>query len=329
MRELLEKVFASFTLTRAESRAVLIAIAEQRYPAVQVAAFLAAYRMRTPVAEELLGFRDALLELSIPVNLKGADCIDVCGTGGDHKSTFNISTLAALVIAGCGVKVAKHGNYAVSSQCGSSNILEAVGVPLFSEAVAVERQLEKCGICFIHAPFFHPALKNVAALRRELGVRTFFNILGPLVNPARPSSQLVGVFNPQLLRLYSHVFQATCQRYMIVHSLDGYDEVSLTTAVKIIWGRKEELYYPGDFGFESLSPEDLQVGSDIEDSRKVFLNVLENQSSDAQKKVVIANAGLALSCQWPEKGLDECLSLARESLESKKALGVLKLLTSD
>lgn len=329
MKDILEKVFANFTLTRAEAKSVLRAITEQKYPTVQVAAFLAAFRMRAPVANELLGFRDALLELSVPVNLAGRDCVEVCGTGGDNKNTFNISILAAFVIAGCGVSVAKHGNYAVSSQCGSSNILEAIGVPLYSDPAAVERQIERCGICFIHAPFFHPALKNVAPIRKDLGVRTFFNILGPLVNPACPTSQLVGVFSPELLRLYSHVFQEGSQKYMIVHSLDGYDEVSLTAGVKIIWGRKEELLYPGDLGFKVVNADQLQAGGTVDDAKKIFLNVLQGQGTEVQNNVVIANAGLALACQQPEKSFVDCFALARESLESKKAFNVLKALTTN
>ena len=327
MKEILERLFAHGRLSREEAKSILQAIAVQKFPVVQTAAFLAAYRMRPPVAQELSGFRDALLELCLAVDLSGYDCIDVCGTGGDNKQTFNISTITALVLAGAGVSVAKHGNYAVSSNCGSSNVLEALGVPLPAEAGAVRKQLETCGICFIHAPFFHPALKSVAPIRKELGVRTFFNILGPLVNPARPKYQLVGVFSPELLRLYSHVLQQGEQCYMIVHGLDGYDEVSLTSTVKIIRGRREELYEPHELGFERLKDEEHYGGSSIEEARRIFISILEGDGTEAQNNVVIANAGLALACRESSRDLEGCFLRARESLESKKALHVLKRLT--
>lgn len=328
MKEILERIFSTGCLERSEARAVIEAIACGHYPPAQVAAFLTAYCMRRPTVDELLGFRDALLQLCRPVDLDSDDCIDVCGTGGDNKNSFNISTLSAFVLAGCGVRVAKHGNYAVSSQCGSSNVLEALGVPLFDDPILVKAQLEQCGICFMHAPFFHPALKSVAPIRRELGVKTFLNILGPLVNPAKPAFQLYGVFNATLQRLYSELLQETNQCYMIVHSLDGYDEISLTATAKIVWGRKELLYDPEDFGLEWLSEEQLYGGRDTQEARAIFVDIIEGRGTKAQNAVVIANAGLALLCRQSSRTLEECLAAARESLEGKRALAVLNLLRS-
>ncbi len=328
MKETLEYLFEHNTLSREEAKQLLKEISQEQFDPFQVAAFLTTFRVRGITVEELSGFREALLELSRPIDLSEFDPIDLCGTGGDGKDTFNISTLASFVTAGAGVKVAKHGNYAVSSSCGSSNVMEHLGYRFTADSDALKTQIDQAGICFLHAPLFHPAMKAVAPIRRSMGVRTFFNMLGPMVNPSRPKKQLVGVFSMELLRFYNYIYQDTDINYRIVHSLDGYDEISLTSDVKVLSREKEELLSPNAFTPDALSKESIYGGNSIEEAADVFVRVLDGRGTAAQNAVVCANSGMTISCARPELNLEESIALARESLESGKAYQTFKTLIS-
>ncbi|MEL6675965.1 MAG: anthranilate phosphoribosyltransferase [Bacteroidota bacterium] len=325
MKDILNHLFEHHKLSKQEAKEVLTNIASgQHYNASQVAAFLTVYIMRGISVEELAGFREAMLELCIPLELSAYDPIDLCGTGGDGKDTFNVSTLASFVTAGAGVKVAKHGNYGVSSISGSSNMIEYFGGSFTNDPSELERKLATTNICFIHAPLFHPAMKNVAPIRRELGVKTFFNMLGPMVNPAFPKNQLVGVFSLELARLYGYIYQKTDKRFMILHSLDGYDEVSLTCPTKTISRAGEDFIRPQDLGLSTWRQEDLFGGKTIEEAAAIFSAILNNQGSQAQQEVVVANAGLAIQTAKEGISREEGIALAWESLKSGKAQEAFK-----
>ena len=320
MRDLLYHLFDHNTLTKFEAKDVLTNIAKGGiYNNSQIAAFLTVYIMRGITVDELAGFREAMLELCVPVDLKAYDPMDLCGTGGDGKNTFNVSTLASFVAAGAGVKVAKHGNYGVSSVSGSSNVIEFLGGSFTNAYDKLERQIDEAGICFLHAPLFHPAMKNVGPIRRELGVKTFFNMLGPMVNPAFPQKQLVGVFSLELARLYGYLYQQSSKRFSILHSLDGYDEISLTGAFKWLSQEGEYLLRPEEIGFETLRPTQLHGGESVEDAAKIFLSVLNNECTEAQKSAVLANAGMAVYTYNEGMTKETAMAAARESLESGKA----------
>jgi anthranilate phosphoribosyltransferase len=320
MKEILDNLFQYKKLSREDAHRMLISLAQGEYNPPQVAAFLSTYRMRSVSLEELMGFRDAMLELCVPLNLNGAETIDLCGTGGDGKNTFNISTLASFVVAGAGKLVVKHGNYGVSSVCGSSNILEYFGYRFKNDAGALKRELDKAGICFLHAPLFHPAMKNVAPVRRDMGVKTFFNILGPMVNPSQPPAQLTGVYSNDLARTYHYLYQKLGKKYAILHSLDGYDEVSLTSPVKVYTARGERMITPEDFGYEKLNPDQIAGGSDVKSSAALFMNILKGKGTAAQNAVVTANAALAIQTVEPLKKLRDCVKTAEDSLLGGNAL---------
>jgi anthranilate phosphoribosyltransferase len=326
LQPILKKLFDYQTLSRDEAREILANITAEVYSKSEVVAFLSVYMMRPVTVEELSGFRDALLELCRPVDLSGFNTIDLCGTGGDGKNTFNISTLASFVTAGAGVQVAKHGNYGVSSGCGSSNMMEHLGYQFTNDNDLLRRQLDKAGICFLHAPLFHPAMKAVAPIRRELGIKTFFNMLGPLVNPSKPGSQLVGVFDLELARLYQYMYQQEEKQFSIIHSVDGYDEISLTAPFKVITQSGERLMTAADLKLPGITPEEIAGGHVVEEAAKIFTRVLAGNGTEAQNNVVIANAGLAIHCYHPHKQLDTCIDMARESLLSGKAAQALKTL---
>jgi anthranilate phosphoribosyltransferase len=303
----------------------LVNISKGDYNQSQIASFLTVYMMRSITLEELEGFRDALLELCLAVDFSDYNAIDLCGTGGDGKNTFNISTLASFITAGDGVKVTKHGNYGVSSISGSSNVLEHLGVKFSNDNNFLEKCLDKAGICVLHAPLFHPAMKKVAPIRKELGVKTFFNMLGPMVNPAFPKNQLVGVFNLELARIYGYLYQKTNKNFTVLHALDGYDEISLTGDTKMISNKAEVVLTPEDFGVHQIKQEDIFGGNTIEDSANIFLNVIKGKGTDAQNNVVCANAGMAIATVKnlaPIEGFE----LAKESLMSGKGLASLKVL---
>ena len=318
MKQILNRLINQESISSVEAKRVLVNISKGDYNQSQIASFLTVYMMRSITIEELQGFRDALLELCIPVNLEGYNTIDLCGTGGDGKDTFNISTLASFVTAGADVKVTKHGNYGVSSACGSSNVLEHLGVKFSNDIGFLKKSLDKAGICVLHAPLFHPAMKNVAPIRRELGVKTFFNMLGPMVNPAFPKNQMVGVFSLELLRLYSYLYQNTEKNYSIIHALDGYDEISLTGPAKVINNKTEQILNPIDFGVNSLNQGDIYGGDSVESSAHIFVKILNGKGTEAQNNVVCANASLAISTV-KNTSLEESFYMAKESLKSGQA----------
>ncbi|MCT4629403.1 anthranilate phosphoribosyltransferase [Winogradskyella sp.] len=318
MKELLNRLINQESISSEEAKNVLVNISNGKYNQSQIASFLTVYMMRNITIEELRGFRDALLELCIPVDLEGYNTIDLCGTGGDSKNTFNISTIASFVTAGAGIHVTKHGNYGVSSACGSSNVMEHLGIKFSNNIDFLKRCIDEAGICVLHAPLFHPAMKKVAPIRKELGVKTFFNMLGPLVNPAFPTNQMVGVFNLELLRLYGYLYQETNKNYAIVHTLDGYDEISLTGKTKIISNTSELLFEPEDFEINKIEQSDLFGGKTIRKSARIFTKIIDGKGTKAQNNVVCANAGLAIATA-KQISHKEGFELAKESLYNGKA----------
>ena len=319
MKTILNRLIAHETLSKEEAKHILKQISTEESSEVQIAAFLTVFMMRNITLDELTGFRQALLELCHALDFSEFDPIDLCGTGGDSKNTFNISTLAAFVTAGAGVHVAKHGNYGVSSVSGSSNVLEFLGLKFGQDEALHKRCLDKANICILHAPLFHPAMKNVAPLRKSLALKTFFNMLGPMVNPCQPQKQLVGVYSLQLLRLYSYLYQKNHKAYTIVHALDGYDEISLTQSAKVVTHQEDRVLEPEDFGLKRHSPEAIFGGNSVKEAADIFMNVLNNQSTTEQQHVVCANAALAISVS-KDLDLKTAFAEARESLKSGQAL---------
>lgn len=325
MKETLNKLINHDILSKADAKRILVNIAKGDYNTSQIAAFVTVYMMRSITIEELEGFRDALLELCLAVDLSEYNPIDLCGTGGDGKDTFNISTLASFVTAGAGVKVTKHGNYGVSSTCGSSNVMEFLGIKFSSQKDFLEKSIDKAGICVLHAPLFHPAMKNVAPIRRDLGVKTFFNMLGPMVNPAFPKNQMVGVFNLELARMYGYLYQNTDKKFTVLHALDGYDEISLTGNTKTISNHSESMLKPEDFGVKAIKQSEITGGDSIEASAGIFLDVLEGRGTEAQNNVVCANAGVAIATV-KNLGVKEGFEQAKESLLNGRGSQALKKL---
>jgi anthranilate phosphoribosyltransferase len=323
MKEVLNQLFEYKSLEKETAKEILKNLALGKYNQSQVAAFLTVYLMRSITVEELEGFRDAMLELCVRVDIPEYDAIDLCGTGGDGKNTFNISTLSSFIVAGAGQHVAKHGNNSVSSVSGSSNLMTHFGYEFTNDVSKLRQSLDECGLCFLHAPLFHPAMKNVAPIRRDLGVKTFFNMLGPMVNPSFPKKQLVGVFSLELARLYGYLYQKTDKHFVILHSLDGYDEISLTGGFKKISNGNESILNPSDLGFETIKQEQIYGGETVDGSAKIFETILKGDGTTAQNSVVIANAAMAIQCG---KGVstDDALGMAKESLESGKALRTFK-----
>lgn len=319
MKEILAHLFEYKSFSRQEAYEILTNIATGKYDSHQIAAFMTTYGMRSIRVEELGGFRDAMYDLCLKVELPGYKLIDMCGTGGDGKNTFNISTLASFVVAGAGYQVAKHGNVGVSSGCGSSNVMEYLGYTFTNDKKTLQRQLDEANICFLHAPLFHPAMKTVAPIRRALGVKTFFNMLGPLTNPTNPEYQSVGVFNLELARLYGYLYQNTTKKYSIIHALDGYDEVSLTGDFKVIDNRGEHYFQISELGFDILHPKELAGGDTVEEAAAIFRKILEGNGNDAQNNVVLTNAALAIQTFHPEKSFGDCYYEAEASLLGMKA----------
>lgn len=325
MKETLNRLINHDILAKEDAKRILVNIAKGDYNTSQIAAFLTVYMMRSITIEELEGFRDALLELCLAVDLSSYNPVDLCGTGGDGKDTFNISTLASFVTAGAGVKVTKHGNYGVSSKCGSSNVMEFLGIKFSNQADFLEKSIDQAGICVLHAPLFHPAMKNVAPIRKELGVKTFFNMLGPMVNPAFPKNQMVGVFNLELARMYGYLYQNTDKNFTVLHALDGYDEISLTGNTKTISNTAEGMIKPSDFGLKAIQQFEIVGGDSIEESAQIFLDVLQGKGTEAQNNVVCANAGVAIATV-EKSSIKEGFEKAKESLLSGKGLSALKKL---
>lgn len=325
MKNILNQLINHKTLTKEEAKNVLINLSSGQYNASQMAAFMTVYMMRSITIEELTGFREALLELCVPIDFSNYETIDLCGTGGDGKDTFNISTLASFVVAGAGIKVAKHGNYGVSSISGSSNVMENLGVKFSNEKDYLEKCLEDANIAILHAPLFHPAMKNVGPIRKELGVKTFFNMLGPMVNPSFPKNQLVGVFSLELARMYAYLYQNTTTNFSILYDLEGFDEVSLTGNVKIISNASEKILKPEDFNTKSVTLHQIKGGETVEEAAKIFMTILSGNGTQMQNDVVFANAALAIS-MMKNTSFDESLAIAKESLMNGKALEKLKTL---
>ena len=326
MKDTLDYLFSGNTLTKAEAQDILTKIGEGQFSESEIASFLTIFRMRKIKSEELAGFRQALLNLCVAVDFSEYNTIDVVGTGGDGKNTFNISTSSCFVLAGAGYKVTKHGNYGLSSVSGASNMFEHFGYKFSNDTDKLRREVEEIGICFFHAPLFHPAMKHVGPVRRALKVRTLFNMMGPIINPSSPKNQLVGVSDLEIMDLYHQVFEDSNQNYLIVHSLDGYDEISLTGDARYVSNETEDNLSPADFGFSTLQQFELSGGNSVEDAAKIFKGILEGTGTQAQKNVVVANAALGIKCMAPEKSLSDCVAEATESLESKKALAVFKKL---
>ena len=326
MKDILNYLFSGGTLSKAEAHQTLVRIAEGHFSDAEIASFLTVFRMRPIKAEELAGFRQALLELCVAIDLSDYNTIDVVGTGGDGKNTFNISTLSCFVLAGAGLKVAKHGNYGLSSVSGSSNMFEYFGYQFSNDQGKLRREIEEIGICFLHAPLFHPAMKSVGPVRKALKVKTLFNMMGPIINPSFPKNQLVGVYDLDVMDLYHQVFRESGQNYIIVNSLDGYDEISLTGDARFVSNLTEDNLSPADFGFAKDTQEELFGGETVADAARIFINVLEGTGTEAQQNVVIANAALGIRCIYPEKSLIDCVAEASESLKSKKALAVFQKL---
>lgn len=319
MKDILYRLFEHQYLGRDEAHRILHNIATGCYDDAQIASLITVFLMRNISVDELMGFREALLDMRVPVDLAEYKPIDIVGTGGDGKNTFNISTTACFVVAGAGYKVVKHGNYGATSVSGASNVMQQHGVKFTTDVGQLRRSIEDCNLAYLHAPLFNPALKAVANVRKHLGVRSFFNMLGPLVNPVMPTYQLLGVYNLPLLRLYNYTYQESGTRFAVVHSLDGYDEISLTGEFKVATADKEKLYTPEMLGFQRISEADLDGGETPEAAARIFDAVLEGTASRAQRDCVIANAGFAIHVIRPELPVADCIAEARESLEAGKA----------
>lgn len=324
MKAILTRLFNHEELTTEEARQLLLNISRGIYPEAQVAALLTVFQMRSITVDELAGFREALMETRIHINFAPYRPIDIVGTGGDGKNTFNISTCACFIVAGAGYKVAKHGNYGATSVSGASNVIEQHGIRFTNNPDTLKRSMEECNIAYLHAQLFNPAMKLVAPVRKALGVRTLFNLLGPLVNPCEPAYQLLGVADLSQMRLYTNVFYKLGIDFAVVNSLDNYDEISLTDEFKVMTNRYETIYKPSELGFSLARQEELYGGNTPEEASKIFHNVLENKATKAQTDCVLINASFAIQAMEPAKPIEECVAIARESLESGKALNTLK-----
>lgn len=327
MKEILNELIEHRSLSKTTAKHVLVELASGKYNQSLMSAFMTVYMMRAITIDELQGFRDAMLELCVPIRFD-EPVMDVCGTGGDGKNTFNISTLSSFVVAAAGQPVAKHGNYGVSSVSGSSNVLEYFGYKFTNDKDALRKSLDRANIFFMHAPLFHPAMKNVAPIRKELGVKTFFNMLGPMVNPAFPPRQLVGVFSLELARQYGYLYQQTDKDFVIIHDVQGYDEISLTGPFKLFSNEGEQVLEPTDLGLPEVKYEEIKGGNTVQESAKIFMNILQGNGTKAQNAVVAANAGMALYCGNRKEGIAAAIAKANEALESRKALKTFNLLMS-
>lgn len=319
MKKVLNYLFEHKTLSRQQAKEVLLNISLGLYNESEIAAFITVFLMRSITIEELQGFRDALLELCVPADLDDYETMDIVGTGGDGKNTFNISTLSCFIVAGAGQKIAKHGNYGASSISGSSNVMEMLGYKFKSEKEKLKNEIEVAGICFLHAPLFHPALKAVGGIRKNLGVRTFFNMLGPMVNPAAPAYQLIGVYNLEMARIYNYLLQQTGKRFTIIHSLDGYDEISLTGDTKVITNEGERIMTAEQLGKRTVVAADIYGGNSVEEAAGIFAKILKGEGSWSQNAVVLANAAMALHSTGRFENYDTAYQVAVESLESGRA----------
>ncbi|MGY6648975.1 anthranilate phosphoribosyltransferase [Wenyingzhuangia sp. IMCC45574] len=329
MKQLLSRLFEHEKLSREEAKETLIRIANKEFNNSQIASFLTVFLMRPITVDELTGFREALLELALKVDLSDFNTIDLCGTGGDGKNTFNISTLTSFVVAGTGHKVAKHGNYGVSSASGSSNMLEYLGYQFTNDEDVLKKQLDKANICFLHAPLFHPAMAAVGPVRKELQMKTFFNMLGPLVNPSMPQNQLVGVFNLQVGRLYREILSKTSDNFAVVHALDGYDEISLTGGFKLYTKENEQILSPKNLGLDQIQQSDIYGGESVPEAAEIFTSILDGKGTVQQNNVVLTNAAFALKTFNPKLSFKEAFNIAKDSLMTGKAKSALSTLITN
>jgi anthranilate phosphoribosyltransferase len=326
MKKILQQLFEHKTLSKSQATEALLGIGRGQYNEHEITAFMTVYLMRTITIDELIGFQQALLELCVPAHLGGVETIDIVGTGGDGKNTFNISTLACFIVAGAGQPVAKHGNYGASSVSGASNVMESLGYKFSNNTDKLKREVDEACICFMHAPLFHPALKTVAPIRKNLGMRTFFNMLGPMVNPAAPAYQLVGVFNLEMARLYNYLLQQSGKPFTIIHGLDGYDEISLTNDTKVITNSGEQVLTPLQLGKRLVMPADISGGNTTEEAARIFTRIIKGQGTFAQNAVVLANAAMALHCTGRYASYQQAYDKAVESLDSGRAYNTLQKL---
>ena len=328
MKAILNKLFNHERLSKSEAKQVLIEIASEQYNDAHLASFMTVFMMRPITVDELSGFRNALKELAIKVDFSDYNTIDIVGTGGDGKDTFNISTLTSFIVAGTGQKVAKHGNYSVSSQSGSSDMLESFGYTFTNDESILKKHLDKANICFLHAPKFHPAMKAVGPTRKALKLKTFFNMLGPLVNPSSPKNHMLGTFNLEVARLYNYILQEENINYGIIHALDGYDEISLTNGFKIFTKQGEQLINPEDLGQKRIQQSEIFGGNNVAEAAKIFKTILDGEGTDAQNNVVLTNAAFALKIVDENKSFELAFEEAKDSLFSLKAKETLQKLIS-
>lgn len=328
MKDILNKLYNHERLSKTEAKQVLQNIAAEKFNDAHLASFMTVFMMRPISVDELSGFRDALKELSVKIDFSDFNTIDIVGTGGDGKNTFNISTLTSFIVAGTGQKVAKHGNYSLSSQSGSSDMLETFGYEFTNDENILKNQLEKANICFLHAPKFHPAMKAVGPTRKALALKTFFNILGPLVNPSSPKNHFLGTYNLEVARLYHYILQEENCNYGIVHALDGYDEISLTSAFKIFKKNSEEMISPEDLGMKRISQSAIFGGNSVADAAKIFQQIIEGNGTEAQNNVVLTNAAFALQIVDENKTFETAFGEAKDSLFGKKAKETLTKLVN-
>lgn len=328
MKEILQHLFEHKTLSRQQAKEALTLISQNKFSEHEVTAFTTVFLMRSIRLEELQGFCDALMELCIKIDLSAYRLLDIVGTGGDGKNTFNISTLSAFIVAGTGQKVAKHGNYGASSVSGASNVMEQLGYRFLPDNKKLITELEEANICFLHAPIFHPALKTVAPVRKNLGLRTFFNMLGPVVNPAFPAYRLIGVSNLEIARLYTYLLQQTNTLFTIIHSMDGYDEISLTNDTKVINQQGEFIFSASQLGYTSVEATDLYGGNTIQEAASLFLKILTGKGSRAQNAVVLANAAMGLLSTQQYSSYEEAYNAALQSFENGNAYAALQKLIS-
>lgn len=326
MKEILQYLFDHQTLSKAQAKSILLEISKNIFNEIEVTSFVTVFLMRSITLEELEGFTEALQQLAPKIDLGTNDLVDIVGTGGDGKNTFNISTLASLIVAGTGQKVSKHGNYAASTISGASNVLETLGYRFKETEADLKSDLEKGNFCYLHAPIFHTSLKSIAPMRKNLGLKTFFNLLGPLINPAKPRYTMIGVANLEIARIYQYLLQKKSADFLLVNALDGYDEISLTGDTKIMDKNGEKIYSAEELMFKNIDPETIFGGTHIEEAAKIFKNILEGKGTYEQNAVVLANAAMALKNTEKYGDYESCLALAKDSLMTGQALNCLNVL---
>ena len=326
MKEILQYLFDHQTLSKAQAKSILLEISKNIFNEIEVTSFVTVFLMRSITLAELEGFTEALQQLAPKIDLGTDDLVDIVGTGGDGKNTFNISTLASLVVAGTGQKVAKHGNYAASTISGASNVLETLGYRFKETEAELKSDLEKGNFCYLHAPIFHTSLKSIAPMRKNLGLKTFFNMLGPLINPAQPKYTMIGVANLEIARIYQYLLQKKNADFLLVNALDGYDEISLTNDTKMIDKYGEKIYSAEELQFRNIEAESIFGGNSIEEAAEIFKSILEGKGTYEQNAVVLANAAMALKNTEKYGNYENCLMMAKESLMKGKALNCLNVL---